>query len=114
MKQQLGKLREGTYLVTDPKNLNLSPEMCWWSDRMGIVSLGKTGTHFVRDAGYEIKKELTTETGEFVIISALDDMRFGLPAKDENNIFVFRTDKPINVSATNKVIYLGKLIITPK
>ncbi len=114
MKQQLGQLKEGTYLITDPENLYLSSGMYWWSDKMGIVSLGKTGTHFVRDAGYGIKKELTTETGEFVIISALDDMRFGLPAKDENNIFVFRTDKPIIVSATNKVIYLGKLIITPK
>lgn len=112
MKQQLGKLREGTYLITDPKNFDLYPEMYWWSDTMGIVTLGKTGKHFVRDLGYAIKKELTTESGEFVIISALDDDRFGLPAKDEDNLFVFRTDEPINVYATNRVIHIGKLVIT--
>ncbi len=112
MKQKLGKLKEGIYLVTDPKNLDLEPEMYWWTDTMGIVSLGRKGTHFVRDAGYTIKKELTTESGEFVLISALDDNRFGLPAKDENNLFVFRTDKEINVSVTDKVAYIGKFRIT--
>ena len=114
MKYELGKLKEETYLITDPKNFGLEPEMYWWSDTMGIVTLGEKGKHFVRDAGYAIKKELTTESGEFVIISALDDDRFGLPAKDENNLFVFRTDKPINISATDKVIYVGKLRITAK
>lgn len=114
MKQKLGELKEGTYLITDPKNLDLTPEMYFWTNIMGVVSLGNTGKHFVRDAGYAIKKELITESGDFVIISALDDIRFGLPAKDDDNIFVFKSDNPMVISVTDKAVYVGKLRITAK
>lgn len=114
MKQKLGQLKEGTYLITDPKNLDLTPGTYFWSDIMGVIGLGETGKHFVRNVGYVVKKELTTESGEFVLISALDDLRFGLPSKDENNMFVFKTNEPITVFVTDKVIYVGKFRITSK
>ena len=50
MKHELGKLKEGTYLITDPKNFGLEPEMYWWSDTMGIITLGEKGKHFVSAA----------------------------------------------------------------